>query len=75
MSRHMRVGDEGQRYIVQTLNWPKDKGGWQNSAYSLDLIGAEMLAVSLGKCPSCDDTRVLDREDFQDALKVCGVVK
>lgn len=57
-----RIGDGGQRYVVQTSGWPKaDIQGWQNAAYSATYGGALQLTDVFMDCPGCKGTQIIDR--------------
>ena len=57
-----RLGDKGQRFLIQTQNYPVADGGWQNAAYSNKECIAESMANSLRLAPTCTDVRIIDRE-------------
>lgn len=58
-----RIGDKGQRFVVQTTGWPNhDAMGWQNAAYADTKLGASKLMRALLACPGVKHIRIFDRE-------------
>mgnify|MGYP000063484396 CR=1 FL=1 len=56
-----RIGDKGQRFLIQTQDWPKERGGWQNAAYTNSRSAAESMRDNFLLAPGCHDARIIDR--------------
>lgn len=57
-----RLGDLGQRYVVQCKRYPSDETQeWQNCAYTSNKVAAEGMAAAFGTNPTVTEVRVLDR--------------
>src|SRR3546814_16530874 len=68
-----RIGDKGQRFIVQTTGWPNhDAMGWQNAAYADTKIGASKLMRALLACPGVKHSRTIGRGSCRG--RVCKYV-
>ncbi len=65
-----RIGDRGQRYVVQTKGWPNDTfpNRWQNCAYSDTIEGADKAADALALHPCVDAIRVRFRFEVGDVV-------
>lgn len=57
-----KIGDKGQRFVVQTTGWPKsDVMGWQNAGYSDTKDGADRMMEVFGQCTGVVHIRIVDR--------------
>ena len=58
-----KIGDKGQRFIVQTSGWPRsDVMGWQNACYAETKEGATQLMRAFAQCPGVKDVHIKDRK-------------
>jgi hypothetical protein len=58
-----RIGDKGQRYVVQATGYPKpDVKGWQDIGYADRTVDAQAMMRGIGLAPSVGHVRILDRE-------------
>jgi hypothetical protein len=55
------LGDQGQRFMVLTKNWPSAEERWQRAGYATTRAKAHEMAEAFKLCPSCDDAKVIDR--------------
>ena len=55
-----RIGDKGQRFLVETLGYPHEY--WSTFACHSTLVGAKAFAVSLQLAPGLRSIRVTDRK-------------
>jgi len=57
-----KIGDKGQRFVVQTSGWPRaDVLGWQNAGYADTKEGAQQLMRAFAKCPGVKHVHIHDR--------------
>ncbi|MGQ3081050.1 MULTISPECIES: hypothetical protein [Alphaproteobacteria] len=57
-----RIGDMGQRFVVQTTGWPNhDAMGWQNAVFADTHEGAAKAMSAIAKCPGVKHVRIRDR--------------
>jgi hypothetical protein len=57
-----RIGDKGQRYVLQYFGWPEEDQ-WNDCIYSdTPFVAARLLDIKCNLPPSCTAVRVLDRE-------------
>lgn len=59
-----RIGDKGQRYVVECKGYPKD--GWHPIAYTNSRKDAERMAEGILKAPTAEDSRIIDREQSDE---------
>lgn len=65
-----RIGDRGQRYVVQAKGWPDEAQprAWQNCAYFDTIEGADKAAAALASHPCVEETRVRFRFEVGDEV-------
>ncbi|MEA3537654.1 MAG: hypothetical protein U9R73_00825 [Pseudomonadota bacterium] len=57
-----KIGDKGQRFVVQTSGWPRtDVMGWQNAGYAETHEGATQMMRAFAKCPGVKHVHIKDR--------------
>jgi len=54
-----RLGDKGQRYLVEADGYPRD--GTNTIGFSSSRENAAKMASAISLAPGCDDVRVIDR--------------
>lgn len=60
-----KVGDKGQRYVVECKGWPiaSRPDDWQPIAYMQTMMGAEKVKNVMGGHPDQPPTRIIDRRE------------
>ena len=54
-----RIGDKGQRFQVDCLDYPNE--GWNVIGWSNDLEGAGQMADAIQLAPTAQESRIIDR--------------
>lgn len=58
-----KIGDQGQRYVVEVDGWPSPPKGWQDAGYTNEQRAAKRMMRVLSQHPSVRAVRVRDREN------------
>lgn len=64
-----QIGDKGQRFLIETLDYPKPDKGWQPAGYSND-DKVEAFARAFLACPGCERVRIVDRENGNESREI-----
>lgn len=56
-----KLGDRGQRYVVQAIGYPMNVEGWQDVAYTNDYESARRASAAILLVPSVKEVFIKDR--------------